>query len=74
MYNPSVEALIILLKSYLAYIGIFLNIINSYLHFETTNSLHLDYRQFERYVKDMQERYKDSFQHPYLRPVKTVFL
>ncbi|XP_064385924.1 KICSTOR subunit 2-like [Halichondria panicea] len=62
-----------LVTSLLEYTAAKRDMTDFYVHFEVTNSCHLDYKQFERYLKDMLERYKDSFQHPYLRPVKTTF-
>ena len=46
----------------------------SYVHFEHVDGCLLDYRRMDRYLKDMHERYKESFQHPFLKPIKTTFM
>lgn len=46
----------------------------SYVHFEQLDGCLLDYRRMDRYLKDMHERYKESFLHPFLKPIKTTFM
>lgn len=44
-----------------------------YVRFDVTDGCHLDYQRLQKYLKDMTERYKDSFQHIFLKPVKSTF-
>ena len=52
----------------------FLNCVVSYLRFEQSESLHLDFKGLSQQLKEIHDRYKDSCQHIFLRPVKTILL
>ena len=47
---------------------------SSYSNFDATVTCHYDYRRLEKYIKDIIERYKDSFQHAFLKPTRITFM
>ena len=52
---------------------VFLDSVGSYLTFDTQDGCHIDYKRLEEFVKRISERYKDGFQHAFLKPVRSTF-
>ncbi len=50
----------------------FLDLCGRYLTFDTQDGCHIDYKRLEEFVRKMSERYKDSFQHVFLKPVRNT--
>ena len=44
----------------------------SYVQLDAGESNHIDYRNAEKMLKDVHDRHKYSFKHPFLRPVRDI--
>ena len=44
----------------------------SYMQLDAGEGYHLDYKNAEKTLKEMHDRHKYSFKHPFLKPVRDI--